>query len=219
MIQCNVTTITTIEQFEDLVKVLPSLIACDFETGSKYTDKEKIDFKVELDMLLMGTSKHRKTEQARIRFLQNAIASNGLSHPSKAILTHLSIAINEDTAYVVVFVNKILGEVVLDWLVTTEVTQVWHNLTFDGLHILYHTGRLPKKYEDTMIMARIGTNHCDPTSVGLKYLMGDIYGDWAVSKDVFNIDNILDEGLIQYAGIDACATYKLYEEIKESWND
>jgi len=174
VIQCKVTTITTVEQFEELAKTLPDLIACDFET-------------------------------------------TGLGHPSREQLTHLSIGISEDTAYVVAFVDKILEKVVLDWLVTTEIKQVWHNLTFDGKFIIYHTGRLPKNFEDTMIMARIGTNHCDTKSVGLKYLMGEDYGDWAVSKDIFSIDNILDKKLIQYAGIDACATYKLYKEIKESW--
>lgn len=191
---------------------LPDLIACDFETASKWTDEEKEAMKTFLEEHDEEVCRDEKRE------IRQYIESNGLSHPSLTYITHLSVAWSPTESFVAILDNETTRNRVLRWLVNTERKQIWHNLSFDGKHIMYHTGKLPKNYEDSEVLAKTLLNHVNVffAKVGLKHLMGHAYGDWGVEATHFNLSNIYNEKLIEYAGIDACATYKVWLEMQEA---
>ena len=39
------------------------------------------------------------------------------------------------------------------------------------------------------------------------------YGDWALSKDMFTLENMWEEDTIRYAATDSTSCFKLYEDI------
>ena len=45
--------------------------------------------------------------------------------------------------------------------------------------------------------------------------MGYAYGDWAISKEDFTLEEMWSESMIKYAATDSPATYKLYHDILE----
>ena len=67
------------------LKSLPDLIAMDFETASIFTKKRKEILKLKLDSFSSLTFEQQ-------RLLNQQILSNGLSHPSLTVITHLSVA-------------------------------------------------------------------------------------------------------------------------------
>lgn len=193
------------------LRSLPELVACDFESASKFTDEEKADMQNEYDEL---------PDQGTLyaHALKQKIDSNGLSHPSLANITHFSVAWSETESMVFITDTPKMKSLIYTWLVTTESRQIWHNASFDFQHIFHNMGgRLPKHYEDTQILAKTILNHVNTfkSKVGLKELMGYKYGSWAVASDSFQLSRMYDEKVIHYAGVDACATYALWEEMQE----
>lgn len=193
------------------LRSLPDTIACDFEAASRFTDEEKGTLQLEFDGLdNQGTLYAHQLKQK--------IDSDGLSHPSLANITHFSLAWSETDAMIFITDTPKMRKIIFNWLVNTDIKQVWHNASFDFQHIFHHMdGRLPKNYEDTQILAKSILNHVNvfKSKVGLKELMGYKYGSWAVSSDSFHLSRMYDEDVIRYAGIDACATYALWEEMQE----
>lgn len=208
----NHTYSSNLDTILETLNNLPNLIACDFETASRWTDSEKQVMKE----FLKEEVENQTADHEEIRLANQYIESTGLSHPSLTHITHFSVAWSELDAFVAILDTEEKRKVLCNWLVTTNRTQIWHNLSFDGKLIKYHTKKLPQHYEDTEILARCLLNHVktDESKSSLKHLMGYRYGDWAVSKDNFNLANLFDEQLIEYAAIDACATYALYNEIQ-----
>ena len=45
--------------------------------------------------------------------------------------------------------------------------------------------------------------------------MANYYGDWAISKDNFTLEEMYNEDMLRYTAIDSCATYKLYKDYYE----
>lgn len=192
---------------------LPDLIACDFETASRWTDAEKEEMK---QFLAEHDEDIDREEKRQIR---QFIESDGLSHPSLTYVTHLSVAWSPTDAFVAVLSTDLHRQRVLRWLATTDRKQIWHNLSFDGKHILYHTGGFPTNYEDTEVLAKTILNHVNTfeAKTGLKHLMGyKAGGNWAVSNDYFNLSEINNTDLIKYAATDSAMTYALWGEIQES---
>lgn len=187
---------------------LPDLIACDFETAIRYTDE-----KVEAAKAIASSDEYPKLERIEAQAIANATA---LGHPSHCTITHCSIACKKDEAYVFIIDSQEMADVVLDFLVSTERVQVWHNYGYDGRFLRYYAGADPKHVEDSQILAKTLLNHVEVAKAasGLKQLMGGYYGDWGVSEDVFVLSQQYDLGLIQYAGIDAAATYHLWEVLQ-----
>lgn len=186
---------------------LPPLVACDFEVASRFTETEKEQFKLQLET---------EIDFDTARQLKQYIASDGLSHPSLTALTHLSIAWSESDAIVIILRNDSIRRLVLRWLVTTDRIQIWHNFSFDGKLIYYHTGKFPKRYEDSQQLAKSIVNHVDTfkARTGLKELCAHKYGKWAVSADNFTIEQMFNEDVIEYAAIDSAATYWLWEALQ-----
>ena len=190
---------------------LPPLIACDFETSSKYYRKEKELLKYKYKVCQTPALKRRLNQQKE---------SDGLSHPSLSVITHLSIAYSNKDAYVIVCCNNTLRQFVCNYLVSADNIQLWHNTSFDFKHIYYHTKSLPKSYIDTMLLAKSLINDANHSKslVGLKDLMKYMIGDWSLSKDVFTLEEMWNEDTIRYAATDACLTMKLYEDIQYTLN-
>ena len=190
------------------LRTLPDLIACDTEAAIKFTPEQLTAMQAELDT---GPPLRRAIE------LRAALSATALSHPYYVDLTHVQIAWSESDAYVFILDNKRITDIVLNFLVTTTRTQIWHNATFDCKHIYYHTGKFPHNYEDSSILAKCILNHVDvdQATVGLKELAGKWYGQWAVSPDYFDKSQMYDPDLLLYAATDACATFKLYHSIRD----
>lgn len=183
------------------------IIACDFETALKYTDEER---KTLLEQSEDESLPHLDRMQAKAKY--NATA---LDHPSHTVITHLSVAISDHEATVIIVDSKEMEEVVLDFLTATSTKQVWHNATYDFYHIYYRTGEFPLNYEDTRVYYKTLLNHVDidKALVGLKQLAGHVYGAWGISNDQFNVSQMYDPGMLLYAATDACATMWLYNKL------
>jgi hypothetical protein len=145
----------------------------------------------------------------------------------------LSIGWNLLKSTVIVFKDQAIRDYVLNWLVTTEIRQVWHNTLFDLKFIKYHTGKLPKNIEDSQLLAAVYNNNVDSMKrkSGLKGLSGTLYQDWAKDKSSFDLydtegnefvtnlnyvgsgdPSIYNLRLIKYAGIDTPATKLAFEK-------
>ena len=181
--------------------------SADFEAATKYTPEEREAMEAELEQ--------NPTKRRRIQ-LESTLAATALDHPAHVALTHCSIAVSDNEAYVFILDNKPITTLVLNFLVTTQQRQVWHNATFDFKHIYYHIGKLPQLFEDTQILAKTILNHVEVfrANTGLKQLAGHKYGNWAISTDNFDLSTIYDDHVHHYAAIDACATFWLWNSIQ-----
>ena len=182
------------------------LFAADFEVTVKYTKQELASFTEELSQSL---SKRRKIE------LESKLKATALDHPSHTELTHCSIAISDNEAYVFILNNKKITDRILNFLINTPIRQVWHNASYDFRQIQYRTGKFPILYEDTQIYAKTILNHVETwkANTGLKELAGHKYGAWGISADNFTKEQMYEEHVLKYAATDACATYWLYNSI------
>ena len=189
------------------LRTLPDLIACDTEAAIKFTPEQLTAMQAELDA---SPPLRRAIE------LRACLSATALSHPYYVDLTHVQIAWSDSDAYVFILDNKRITDLVLNFLVSTTRTQIWHNATFDFKHIYYHTGKFPPNYEDSSLLAKCILNHVDTNlaTVGLKELCAKWYGAWSVASDHFTKDKIYDPTLLLYAATDACATFKLYHSIR-----
>ena len=196
---------------------LPDLFAADFETASLWSGKAQQELlKVQLGLLPEDDAHFEKRRE-----LLQKLEADGLSHPSLTTITHLSVAWSDHEAKVIVCVDKQTKELVCKFLTDTDKKQLWHNATFDFKHILWNAGSIPKNYVDTMLLAKCILNDANQfrNDVRLKSLMQYAYGAWAISKDNFTLDEMWDENMIKYSATDACATYKLYQDIMKDQNN
>lgn len=208
-IQVNYEYTNNLYKAKKWLQGLPDLFAADFEVASKFTAKEKEHIKYKLD-------NYRLRDESE-RILLQQLTSNGLSHPSLTVITHLSVGWSDKDSYVIVCDSPAIRNLVYQFLITTPKQQLWHNAIFDFKHIFYHTGVLPSNYIDTQLLAKSILNDADSFKdrTSLKELMGYAYGDWAISKEDFTLEEMWSESMIKYAATDSPATYKLYQDILE----
>jgi hypothetical protein len=194
------------DEASELLNSMPDTIACDFETASMYTDTQKAKFSEALPFA---------SKWPAIK-LRQKIKSDGLSHPALTTVTHFSFAPSRTEGYVIILDTDEILEALMDWLVTDTRKQIWHNFSFDGRHIMHHTGKLPIDFEDSQILAKTLLNHVETykANTGLKQLMGWEFGSWSLADTPFNLSNIYSEDLLRYAAIDAAATFGLWEDIQ-----
>lgn len=182
-------------------------VAMDFEVAIKYSQEELNSFKLVLES---SDSTHLEKVEAQAK-----LDACALDHPSHCTITHFQVAISESESYVFILDNPKITKRVLNYIVTTTQRQVWHNLTYDGKHIMYHTGLFPINYEDTQIFAKTLINHVDihKAKTGLKELAGHAYGDWGISPDNFNLSQMYDPKVLLYAATDPCATMWVWNKL------
>lgn len=100
------------------LRTLPDLIACDTECAIKFTDAQ-------LDILRAELATD-PPKQRRIQ-LEAALSATALSHPYYVDITHIQIAWSESDAFVFILDNRRIHDLVLNYLVTTNARQIWHN--------------------------------------------------------------------------------------------
>lgn len=189
------------------------IVACDFETASRYSDDDKTALTAYLDTLTTGSLEYHQIRQQ--------IASDGLSHPSLSRLTHFSLAWSESDAYVFIIDSQRMHDLILSWLTRTTIKQIWHNASFDFRHIYYHTHQFPLDYEDSQILSKTILNHVNNqrSQTGLKHLMGYKYGSWAISSDNFHLSQMYEDHVLHYSAVDACSTFALWQELQDYLKD
>ena len=197
------------ETAKEWIKEIPDVFSADLETAVKYSERRIKEAKeIAKD----------KSESRELRILNQAIAkATALGHPSHCTITHCSIGLDEENALVFIIDNQEVADVILDFLVETDKTQVWHNYCYDGKFLYYYGGGTAKNVEDTQVFAKTLVNHVEvhKAAVSLKILAGDWYGDWAIAKDNFSIEHQYDEKVLKYAATDAVATFKLWNYLNE----
>lgn len=190
-----------------------SIFGADFETASAYSEED-----LQLCKDVLDDKSYSKNDHIEAQAILN---SNALSHPHHTVLTHCSIGVSESSSYVFILDSDEITQLVLNFLVTTEKTQVWHNATFDFRHIYYYTHKLPLVYEDTQQLAKILVNHVNikKALTGLKTLAGHWYGNWGISTGLFTVDQMYDSKMLLYAAIDSCATLKLWQDLQKQCDE
>lgn len=198
--------LSTISQFDT--------IAWDFEVAVRYTPEQILEWKAHLE----SNPELPKLERMQLLAQINASA---LGHPYHCTITHCSIATSESEAFVFVLDNKQITNRVLNYLINSNQLQVLHNASYDFRHLMYHTNRIPSRFEDTQVFAKTLINHVEvhQANTKLKHLASRWYGgDWSLSADDFTLSRMYDEDMIRYAATDACATYKLWTYLNEQVN-
>ena len=157
-----------------------------------------------------------------------------LTIPQFNKLTMVTIGWNLTKSIVIVFKDEEITNYVLNWLVTTECRQVYHNALYDTRLIHYYTGKLPKYIEDSQLLVAVYKNHVDESKrkSGLKELAKYPYKDWASDKTSFELyvdssnyvnpnlhyvgsnptPHIYNLPLIYYASIDSMATTFVWQK-------
>jgi DNA polymerase I-like protein with 3'-5' exonuclease and polymerase domains len=209
----NYNVVSTPYQFINMVNKLPNLISCDFETSSIYSEDYKAYCKQRLETEDLSAKE--------VIELEKIIDSSGLDYPGIVRITHLSIGISPTKAIVAVVNDSYMDNLICQVLANTTKTTVWHNAGFDLKIIMHRTDKVPENYEDTYLMAKALTNHVDNWRypLGLKDLMKHQFSEWAMDKTEFTYENRLNPKMLEYAAIDACATYQLYLDLQEEFSE
>lgn len=151
-----------------------------------------------------------------------------LTLPKLNKVTMVTLGWSFTKSIVIILDKPELLNYVMDWLVTIDNKQTYHNSLFDVRFILNHTGKLPKNIEDSQLLVATYKNHVDESKrkSGLKELAKYPYKDWASDKSSFElyVDSssyvnpnlhyvgsnstpwIYNLPLVYYCGVDACAT-------------
>jgi ribonuclease D len=110
-----------------------------------------------------------------------------------------------------------MQNLLLRFLVSTPIQQIWHNASFDFRHIHYYTNQFPPNYDDSQILAKTLINHVETykAKTGLKELAGYKYGSWGISADNFSIEQMYEPHVLKYAATDACATFWLWSYLQD----
>lgn len=162
------------------------------------------------------------------------IETTGLHHMTNQFITH-GFAKDEKNAFtIVVHPDKIgraaaeeMNKIVGDFLVSYTGKLLVHNVSFEGKWLAWkywmknyddqhgivdcfnHT-----KWEDSMLLSYALLNSTDRTSLGLKDLAQERYGDWDSDIDIKNaIDAPIDK-LAYYNAIDVSATWYIWNKHK-----
>lgn len=185
-------------------------LSFDTETRSVYTKAEVKSAKVML-------KNESEIFQEDLKLVKLVARSSGLSYPSLIKTTHFIFGLSDNHSEVII-ANSMHEEMLLWNFVTTYPGKlVIHNSMFDLKICMQRTGKLPKNFVDTMLLAKTLINNSDiwKSKVGLKDLMGTQYDPkWSLYND-YDIDNLKDDDFISYCAIDGAATLALYKELTE----
>jgi len=157
-----------------------------------------------------------------------------LTLPQLNKITMVTLGWNLTKSIVIILDKPELLNECMNWLVTTNCKQTYHNSLFDIRFILNHTGKLPKDIEDSQLLAAVYKNNVDESKrkSGLKELAKYPYKDWASDKSSFELyvdssdyinPNLIYVGsnptpwmynlpLIYYCGVDSCATKFVWDK-------
>ena len=193
------------------------VMSFDIETKGVYTKEERAEALKLLDTE-MSLYNHK---------LASVAASNsGLSYPSVVHVTHFVFGLSEAHSRILIPANIHEELRIWYWIRDYEGKLLIHNTLYD-LKVMYHRIRsLPRNYEDTQLLAKTLTNHCDSwkAKVGLKDLMGSYYNPNWTLFDEYEPDDVRNPSFLMYAAIDGAATFKLWNDLQmhilgDTWSD
>jgi len=162
------------------------------------------------------------------------IETTGLHHMTSDFITH-GFAKDTNNAFTIAVHPKHVGmavaeemkKVVGDFLTTYQGKLLVHNVGFEGKYLAWnywmkdaddqqgivdcfkHT-----KWDDSMLQAYALLNSTERTSLGLKDLAHDKYGDWDADIDIKNAIDAPIEKLAYYNAIDVSATWYVWNKIQ-----
>jgi len=216
MIKVNYEVASTTFKIQTFLEKLSSydIISFDTETQSIYTKEER----KQADKLVQLWKKDKQAEAEYPRNEQKLIRqiakSSGLSYPELVKVTHFIFGVSESFSYIVICYDIQTELLIWNWLNNYKGKIVIHNALFD-LKIDYHrTGKLPKNYDDTQLMAKVLLNDADEFEgkTGLKHLMGSYYDPkWTMlDEDGYDVVDYKNEAFLRYCAIDGCSCYLLH---------
>jgi len=184
------------------------IVSFDLETQSLYSKENKKEAKT---LLKEGVSTQY------IKLCKLVARSSGLSNPRLIRCTHFIFGISRSESIIMISRSRKTEEMIFNWLAEFKgKVLVWNSL-FD-LKIMYErVKKLPKDYEDPMLLLKSLINDVDnwQSKVGLKDFAGAWYDPkWALDTNYDNED-LKDEDFLRYCSIDGAATYYSYEIIQE----
>ena len=215
-------TVTRVDDVED-IDLIADVVA------SQYI-KPRITWTDDLEVTKQWLSSiEKKYSQIAVDF-----ESRDLTLPQFNKLTMVTLGWDRLKSIVIVFKDQAIQDYVLNWLVTTDCKQVYHNALFDVRFIHWYTKQLPKHIDDSQLLAAVYNNHVDTNKrkSGLKELAKFPYLDWANDKSSFELyvdssayfnPNLVYVGpspditqynlpLIYYCGVDSCATKHVWDK-------
>ncbi len=213
MIEVECIVFNTLWNINKILKDLNSvsLLGFDVETRSIYSLEEIKEAK--------GMLKHPELINPEDLILVKQVAkSSGLSCPQLIQTTHFVFGLSERKSIICIAHDARTERAIWNWLVKYPGKLLIHNTGFD-LKICYQrTGKFPKDYEDTELLAKTFINDADvwKAKVGLKVLMGDLYNPkWSLFAD-YDVKNFNDPNFLDYAAIDGAAVYLLWRQLNEA---
>lgn len=201
----------TIEQKLKVLNNIP-IMSLDFETQSIYSQDEIKEAK---DLLKDHETELSSKDLKLCKLVRN---SSGLSHPKITKVTHMIFGISESKSIIFIIYDSKTEQIVMDWIVNYNGKLITHNSLFDVKIIHYRTGKFPKDFEDTQLLAKCKINDTQDwqSKTGLKHIMGEYYNNKWTMIETYNITNYKDPDFLRYASIDGAATFKLWEILNET---
>jgi len=187
-----------------------NVLAYDCETQSIYSKEHKIEAK----QLLKDIP---DMESSVKRLCKMVVRSSGLSNPRLVKVTHFIFSVSNNESIICISNNRRTEEMIFQWLAEYNGKIVVHNSLFD-LKIMYNrVGKLPKDYDDTMLLTKTLINDVETWKAksGLKDLMGTYYDPKWTLIETYDIKDYKDEAFLRYCSIDGAATFLLWEQLKE----
>ena len=185
------------------------MISYDCETQALYSIEEKAEAKD----LLKGDLSYEDKKLCKL-----VARSSGLSNPRLIKVTHFIFGLSKSESIICIANNRRTEIMIFNWLSKFKGKVIIHNSLFD-LKIMYERiGKLPLDYEDSMLLAKTLINNVDDwqAKVGLKDLMESQFDPkWSLFAN-YDVVNLKDKAMLDYAAIDGAATYKLWEDIQET---
>ena len=186
-----------------------SMLSFDCETRSVYEKELRTEAKTYLKDAPTSDSYYK---QARI-----VSESSGLSFPSIVKTTHFILGISKNKVYTVICKTPEMELFIWNLVADYAGMFLVHNSGFDFKICKQRTGKLPKNFTDTQLLAKCLINHVDiwKSKVGLKELVGDYYPpSWALYSDYEPAD-YKNPDFLKYCGWDGSAVWTVYELMKD----
>ena len=191
------------------------IMSLDFEVQSIFSVDERTEAKELVKKYQIDLSKED------LRLSKVVARCSGLSHPSITKVTHTIFGLSENESVVLVINDRKTEQYIMDWIVNFKGKLIIHNSLFDLKLVHHRTGRFPKDYDDTQLLARCLVNHTRDweCKTGLKHLMAGYYDPKWQLIESYDIIDFKNKDFLRYCAIDGASTMKLWNDLQEACND
>ena len=189
------------------------MLSLDVECRSVYDKTDRAEAKMYLKDAHPSDTYYK---QARV-----VSESSGLSYPSITKTTHFIFGVSKNEVYTFICSTPKIEMFIWKQIVAYLGTFLIHNVGFDLKICFERTGKLPKKFIDTMMLAKCLINHVNiwKSKTGLKDLVADYYPpSWAIHTD-YEPKDLKDPDFLKYCGFDGSAVWTAYELMQGELDD